>query len=114
MYQLGFIGAGKLAGSVIRGLIRAGFCSPQEIVIGEPNEQTRTALLDETGIALANDNAEVARKADTVLVGVKPGVVLSVIREIADKIDHRLVVSLAAGVRLPSMESTANARFMRA
>ena len=32
MYQLGFIGAGKLAGSVIRGLIRAKFYSPSEII----------------------------------------------------------------------------------
>ena len=31
-YRLGFIGAGKLAGSVIRGLIRAKLCPPGKII----------------------------------------------------------------------------------
>jgi pyrroline-5-carboxylate reductase len=114
MYQLGFIGAGKLAGSVIRGLVRAGFCSPQEIIIREPHEQTRMALLDEVGIALANENTEIAEKAELVFIGVKPGVVLSVIREIGGKIDNKVVISLAAGVQISAMESIAKARFMRA
>ena len=37
-YRLGFVGGGKLAGSVVRGLVRAKFCSPEEILVGEPNE----------------------------------------------------------------------------
>ena len=113
-YRLGFIGAGKLAGSVIRGLIRAGFCSPQEIVIHEPNEAARAALIDEAGVATANDNAEIAQRAEIVLIGVKPGLVLNVIREIADQINDKLVISLAAGVQTAAMESIAPARFMRA
>ena len=36
-YRLGFIGAGKLAGSVIRGLVRAKFCPPDEIIASEPS-----------------------------------------------------------------------------
>ena len=40
-YRLGFIGAGKLAGSVIRGLVRAKFCPPGEIIASEPNEPKR-------------------------------------------------------------------------
>jgi pyrroline-5-carboxylate reductase len=114
MHRLGFIGAGKLAGSVIRGLVRAGFCSPQEIVISEPNEQTRTALVNEAAVSLANDNAEIAEKAEIIFIAVKPGVVLDVIRGIKGKIDNKVVISLAAGVRLQAMEAIANARFMRA
>ena len=43
-YRLGFIGGGKLAGSVMRGLVRAQFCEPAEILVSEPNESARTAL----------------------------------------------------------------------
>jgi pyrroline-5-carboxylate reductase len=113
-YRLGFIGAGKLAGSVIRGLIRAGFCSPNEILIHEPNEQTRTALFDEAEVEAAASNAELATASEVVLIAVKPGVVLNVVREIAEKIGNKPVISLAAGVRLAAMESVAEARFMRA
>ena len=34
-YRLGFIGGGKLAGSVMRGLVRAQFCTPAEILVSE-------------------------------------------------------------------------------
>jgi len=114
IYQLGFIGAGKLAGSVIRGLVRAKFCPPGEIIASEPNEQTRAALEREAGTVLTTENAEVAEKANLVFVGVKPGMVLGVLGEIASGLENKLVISLAGGVRISNMEKVANARFMRA
>lgn len=54
-----------------------------------------------------------AGSARTILIGVKPGVLLAVVREIAPVTDGKLVVSLAAGVRLESMEAASPARFMR-
>jgi len=113
-YQLGFIGAGKLAGSVIRGLVRAKFCAPGEIVASEPNEQTRAALTKETGVAVTADNAEVARNSEVIFIGVKPGMVLGVLKDLAPRLENKLVISLAGGVRIASMERNASARFMRA
>jgi len=51
-YRLGFIGGGKLAGSVMRGLVRAKFYAPQEILVSEPNESARASLA-ELGLAAA-------------------------------------------------------------
>lgn len=113
-YQLGFIGAGKLAGSVIRGLIRAKFCPPNQIVASEPNEQTRAALEDETGVSVTAENAEVAEKAEAIFVGVKPPMVISVLHDLEDKLQNKCVISLAGGVRISSMEKIPNIRFMRA
>jgi pyrroline-5-carboxylate reductase len=55
----------------------------------------------------------VVAAADTILIGVKPTVVLPVIKEIADRICGKLVISLAAGIRLTSMEALSDARFLR-
>jgi pyrroline-5-carboxylate reductase len=71
-YRLGFIGGGKLAGSVMRGLVRAKFCAPTEIFLSEPHEVARTALREELGIFVTAENAEVAERAEVVLIGVKP------------------------------------------
>jgi pyrroline-5-carboxylate reductase len=114
IYQLGFIGAGKLAGSVIRGLMRAKFCAPGKIIGSEPNEQTRATLEKETGIVVTANNAEVAQNSEVIFIGVKPGMVLGVLRDLAQQIENKLVISLAGGVRIASMEKVANARFMRA
>lgn len=114
IYRLGFIGRGKLVGSVIRGLMRAKFCPPDEIIASEPNEQTRAALQKDPGISVTAENAEVAEKAEVIFIGVKPAMVLRVSQELSDKLQNKIVISLAGGVRIASMEKIANARFMRA
>ncbi|HEY1581690.1 MAG TPA: pyrroline-5-carboxylate reductase [Chthoniobacterales bacterium] len=113
-YRLGFIGGGKLAGSVVRGLVRAGFCAAAEILVSEPNEAVAAVLREEAGIELARENAEIAEQAAMILIGVKPQVVLGVIEGIAGAIEGKMVISLAAGIRLPSMEAKGPGRFMRA
>src|ERR1700682_6397076 len=113
-YRLGFIGAGKLAGSVIRGLVRAKIYSAKEIIAGEPSPEARAALENEAGIFVTAANAEVAEKAEIIFVVVKPGIVLPVLRELAPLLKDKCVISLAAAVRIASMEKIADARFMRA
>ena len=71
-------------------------------------------MKNDTGIAVTADNLEVARAAETILIGVKPNYVLAVVREIAPVTDDKLVISLAAGVRIQHMESNSKARLMRA
>ena len=113
-YQLGFIGAGKLAGSVIRGLVLAGFCSPSRIIASEPNEQVRNALVNDTAVSVTGENGQVAEDAEVIFVGVKPGMVLSVLRELKESLHNKLVISLAAGVRFNSMQRATPARLLRA
>ena len=112
--RLGFIGGGKLAGSVIRGLVRAKYRPSGEIIVSEPNEVARRTLENELQISGTAENAEVAKRADIIVIGVKPAVVVPALSEIASLIDGKIVISLAAGTRIASMEKAANARFMRA
>ena len=113
-YRLGFIGGGKLAGSVVRGLVRAKFCAPGLILVSEPNDGARRILEHELGITGTTDNAEVAEKSAIIFLGVKPSVVAPVLSELAPILERKLVVSLAAGVRIASLEKIAAAHFMRA
>ena len=71
-------------------------------------------LSRETGIEVVASNEEVVRSAGIILLGVKPTVVLPVVAELAESLRDRLVISLAAGIRLESMEKICAARFMRA
>ena len=94
--------------------MRAKFCEPHEIIAAEPAESLRQTLSADTGIQVTADNGEVARTTPVIFLGVKPGVVLPVIHDVAGLIEDKLVVSLAAGIRLASMEKLAPARFLRA
>jgi pyrroline-5-carboxylate reductase len=112
-YRLGFLGAGKLAGSVIRGLVRSNFCAAGEIIAGEPNADARKSLHESVGINVTSENAEVAEFSEILLVGVKPSVVLPVLRGLSSAAAHKLIISLAAGVRLDAMEAVTGGRVMR-
>ncbi|MGI9115097.1 MAG: pyrroline-5-carboxylate reductase [Chthoniobacterales bacterium] len=112
-HPLGFIGAGKLAGSVIRGLLLKKVCAPGEIIASEPHAEIRGRLGNELAIEFTAENSEVAEKAKTIFIGVKPQMVLAVLRELGDGLSGRLVVSFAAGVRIASMEAATQARVMR-
>ncbi len=112
-YQFGFIGAGKLAGSVIRGLLLKNFCAPSAILASEPNAETRTQLQNELGISLTTENGEIAAKTEIVFLGVKPQMVLPVLRGLGVALTDKLVVSFAAGIRIAQMEEVTPARIMR-
>lgn len=112
-YQFGFIGAGKLAGSVIRGLLLKNFCAPSAILASEPNAETRTQLQNELGISLTTENGEIAAKTEIVFLGVKPQMVLPVLRGLGVALTDKLVVSFAAGIRIAQMEVVTPARIMR-
>src|SRR5207302_3907841 len=92
----------------------AKFCATSEIIASESNEQTRVALQKETGVSVTGENDEVATKADVIFVGVKPPMVLPVLAELKDKLQNKLVISLAGGVRISNMEKVGSARVMRA
>src|SRR5207237_7603576 len=79
----------------------------------EPNVETRTQLQNELGISLTTENSEIAAKAEIVFLGVKPQMVLPVLRELGDTVAKKLVVSLAAGIRIAQMEEVTPARIMR-
>ena len=112
-HRLGFIGAGKLASSLMRGLLRARFCAATNIIASEPQKAARDTLIRELGVRIAADNIEVARISDIIFVGVKPAIVLPVLREVAADVADKLIISLAAGVRTESMEAISSARLMR-
>lgn len=98
---------------MIRGLLRAEFCAPQEIIASQPIDELRAELEQETGIHVTASNRDVVDATDMIFIGVKPTVVLPVIAELATGLEGKLVVSLAAGIRLESMEQIAAARFLR-
>ncbi len=99
---------------MIRGLLRAKFCAADEIIASQPIDDLRAELEEETGIRVTVSNREVIESADIIFIGVKPTVVLPVIAESAAALDGKVVISLAAGIRLASMEALACARFLRA
>ncbi|MCB1876344.1 MAG: pyrroline-5-carboxylate reductase [Chromatiales bacterium] len=98
--QIGFIGGGNMASSLIGGLIADGV-DPARIRVAEPDPQKRAALSARYGVRCSDDNNALAVACDTLVLSVKPQVMQEVAAALAGSVQtHRpLVVSIAAGVR---------------
>jgi pyrroline-5-carboxylate reductase len=106
----GFIGAGKMASALIRGMIRAGVASADQIAASDPLASIRDELARETGIAAAAMNLDVVGRSDVLVLAVKPQSMGQVLRELAPAVtsDH-LVVSIAAGVAIATISDALGA-----
>jgi len=100
----GFIGSGRMATALIRGMLRAGTAEPGAVTASDPVEPARSALRAATGVTVTESNAEVARRSDVIVLAVKPQGMARVLEGLRPDVtpDH-LVVSIAAGVSLSAL-----------
>lgn len=101
--KLGFIGVGNMGGAIIRGLLDGGYVPKENMVCFDP-DPARQAQMADLGIEAALDNVEVMH-APAVVLGIKPQMVPVVLAEIkAFARPWHLIMSIAAGVPLKTLE----------
>jgi len=72
MKEFGFIGAGKMAGAIIHGMLAAKAVSASEISCSCGNDSTGETLSKETGIKLADSLGELFADAKVIVAACKP------------------------------------------
>lgn len=104
--KLGFLGAGKMAGALAKGFIKAGLATADRIVASDPVPQARSHFSTETGAKSVDTNGDVVRFSTLLVLAVKPDQVGSVLGEIRPHFtgEHTLI-SIAAGVTLSRLEA---------
>lgn len=100
----GFLGAGKMASALIRGMIRAGVVAPSAIVISDPMPEAREAMAAE-GVVACGSNAEVADRSDVLVLAVKPQAMTAALDELAGGGQGKLVISVAAGISVANLSA---------
>jgi pyrroline-5-carboxylate reductase len=97
---IGFIGSGNMAEALIKGLISAGLYKPANIFISDIRPQRLKQLAKKYKVKPAKDNRELAGKADTIVLSVKPQNMTEALESIKDAISSKkLIISIAAGVK---------------
>lgn len=103
--RLAVLGPGSMGGALVRGWVKAGTLSAENIRFYTPNAAKAEALQKETGAVPASSAADAAAQADALLVSVKPYFVLSSLESIKEALSPGCVVlSVAAGVTIDAME----------
>ena len=97
----GFIGSGKMATALVRGMLGAGLARPGDIVASDPLEVARTLLAAETGITVFDTNPPVVERSDVLVLAVKPQTMATALAQLRPALHGgHLVISVAAGVSI--------------
>jgi pyrroline-5-carboxylate reductase len=104
--NIGFIGGGNMASSLISGLIASGH-SPQQIWVSDLDEDKLQALATNLKINITTDNNTAINESDVVVLAVKPQIMRSVAESISSSVqqNNTLVVSIAAGISQNSLSN---------
>jgi len=103
--RIGFIGGGNMAEAIIKGLL-AGGVSAEAIMVAEPLQPRREYLSSEYSV-LTNDNLDVAKRSDIIILAVKPQVAASVLTGLEPVIStDKLIISIMAGISTDFIEKT--------
>ena len=107
--KIAFIGAGNMGEAIISGLIVSGSSKPENIICTDVRESRLDEIKSEYGVRVSVNNVEAVEASDIIVYAVKPQIMATVLEETADKLDmSKLVISIAAGVPMPAIESCLN------
>lgn len=100
--KIAFIGAGNMGGAIARGVCRV--IDPKTVWVRNKRDETTAAIAAACGCVGAKNDADCAKDADFVFLGVKPYAVRDVLRDIAPVLKpEQVIVSMAAGVESAAM-----------
>lgn len=106
--RVAILGAGKMGGILLSAFLANHLLRPDQMTATVRDPGRIEALEAQWGVAVGIDNVVAARDADLIVLGVKPGQVLALIREIRPVLTTgKALLSLAASVRTGPMEEAA-------
>lgn len=103
---LGLIGAGNMAGAMVRGWVRTDASMAGRLLVTDRGSGRAAALAEEHGVEHVAGNADLVARSDVVVLCVKPVDVERVLREVGELITPtKAIASVAAGVGTATLET---------
>ena len=100
MTQLAFLGAGRMATAMVRGLLKSNVYTPHEISCTSAKNNSAQRLSTETGIKTVQDSEALIQSADIIILAFKPKNLPDFTATFATKSTPPLVISILGGTSL--------------
>jgi pyrroline-5-carboxylate reductase len=103
--KIGFLGAGKMATALAKGLVNARLVKANQLCAADPFDGARKHFTGETGAKTFAANREAAASATVLILATKPDQVAAALAEISAAFTkNHLLISIAAGVTIAKLE----------
>ena len=98
--RITFIGAGRMASAIVRGLLEKEHYTPEEIACTCGDDPTGSILAQSTGIQFLPDITPALHETETVILACKPQQFTAINAKIYDATRGKLILSILAGTPL--------------
>jgi len=93
-----------MAEALIKGLLSASFIEAKSLLVSDVSAERLEYLHKEYHVKVTDDNCELAKKCDIILLAVKPQAMKIVLEGIAEWVDDKtLMISIAAGIPIKTI-----------
>jgi pyrroline-5-carboxylate reductase len=106
---ISFVGTGKMATAITRGLLKNGF-PKDRIKAFDISDAASQKYAEQTGIKTSAMLSEAIGKSDIVIVAVKPQDVRELLSHVSELVRNKLLISVAAGVPIRTLIGCSNCR----
>ena len=103
--KIAFVGGGAMGEAILKGILNAKLADGSDITVSDPSEQRREYLQNQYGINTTAENTLAVKKADAVILAVKPQMAdAAITREVAQVIpEAAVVISIMGSVDLKKL-----------
>lgn len=108
--QFGFLGAGKMATAIVRGMVERGGFSAAAVTACDISASARAAFLESTGVCCVSSTDFQVSDFDVLVVAVKPQYVVDAVQGLPPVGSDVLVISIAAGISIDSLSKLFGSR----
>jgi len=104
--RLTIIGAGAMGSAFAGGIISAGLVKSENLTMADVDKRMLAKASADLACSVSTDTVAAVRGADVIMLAVKPAIVAVVLDQIGELLgESQLVISIAAGVKLESIET---------
>lgn len=103
--RVAILGAGKMGGILLQAFLKQQLFIPEQIIATVAHEERAGVLSAQWGVEVMTDNVAAARRADLILLGVKPFQIADLVKQIQPALTaDKMLISFATGVKTSTME----------
>src|SRR6185503_5958889 len=103
--KIAIIGGGNLGSAIAEGLLISKFSKASEIIVTKRNTSTLRSLKD-SGIEITDDNSLATKKAEIIILAVKPFLATDVLNGIKKEVTaNKILISVVTGITLNDIET---------
>jgi pyrroline-5-carboxylate reductase len=104
MDTIGFLGGGNMAEALIKGITSANLYAPDNVIASDIKPERLKLLANEYKVQTTDDNAAMVKKANILVLSVKPQNMTEALQSIKEAFKpDTLVISIAAGIKVANI-----------